>query len=474
MEGKILDQETTADHSPAKEQIADIKSKRKYDIIVFGASGFIGKHVVMEMGRFSQTYNLTWAIAGRNTDKLQNVLDKLYKTVDGYEDKKIDIIYADVQDIKTVMRMAQITSVVINCIGPYYIFGEVVVKSCVLTSTHYVDITGETLFMEKMACIYNKQAEENHSIIVSALGMTSVPSDLGVEFLYKHFNGELKNVDVYMYLYPSSFVHIFPMCTFIHDGTWISTILHLATKKQRLHYRNLLDELMGITRVKPNVSKIFHRRQTSMQSDNKEWCLAFPEPDQAVVARSIHHAKTIDNLPYNFDVRNYYVFGFLISAVIGSLFYVILSILAALEPIRILFVRFPFLFSMGVASKTGPNKTTMEMSRMSLTLIGHGTTSANPSKDNLKEIAHKDNTATRTTIIKVRAKNPGYGFSSKAVVLGAITILKDHINIPKGGVLTPASAFRNTQYVNRLMDHDAAVFEIESDLVIYGQQSKLI
>jgi len=43
------------------------------------------------------------------------------------------------------MRMAQTTSVVINCTGPYYIYGEVVVKSCVLTSTHYVDVTGESL-----------------------------------------------------------------------------------------------------------------------------------------------------------------------------------------------------------------------------------------------------------------------------------------------------------------------------------------
>lgn len=37
--------------------------------------------------------------------------------------------------------------------------------------------------------MYNRQAEENNSIIVSALGMESVPADLGVEFLYKHFNG---------------------------------------------------------------------------------------------------------------------------------------------------------------------------------------------------------------------------------------------------------------------------------------------
>ena len=76
-----------------------------------------------------------------------------------------------------------------------------------------------------------------------------------------------------------------------------------------------------------------------MQRDTKEWCLAFPEPDQAVVARSIHHAKTIDNLPYNFTVRNYMVFGSLISAVLGLFVFVLLSIMATFEPFRILLVR---------------------------------------------------------------------------------------------------------------------------------------
>jgi len=76
-----------------------------------------------------------------------------------------------------------------------------------------------------------------------------------------------------------------------------------------------------------------------MQSDEKQWCLAFPEPDQSVAVRSIHHAKTIDNLPYNFDVRNYFVFGYLVLALIGLFFYVLLAIFATIEPIRILFVR---------------------------------------------------------------------------------------------------------------------------------------
>ncbi|KAL5238734.1 hypothetical protein ACI65C_006144 [Semiaphis heraclei] len=80
MDGKMLDQETTVDRNPAKKPILNIKSKRKHVLIVFGALGFIGKLVIMEIGHFSQTYNLTWAVARHKTDKLQYVLEKLYKT----------------------------------------------------------------------------------------------------------------------------------------------------------------------------------------------------------------------------------------------------------------------------------------------------------------------------------------------------------------------------------------------------------
>lgn len=62
--------------------------------------------------------------------------------------EKIDIIYADVQDFKTIIEMTKCTSVIINCVGPYYLYGEIVVKHCVLNSTHYVDVTGESLVSE--------------------------------------------------------------------------------------------------------------------------------------------------------------------------------------------------------------------------------------------------------------------------------------------------------------------------------------
>jgi len=59
------------------------------------------------------------------------------------------------------------------------------------------------------------------------------------------------------------------------------------------------------------------------------------------------------------------------------------------------------LFSFGIATKTGPNEKILKNSRMSLTLIGHGTTSVKPPTAILKEIKPKDNTSTRKTIIKV-------------------------------------------------------------------------
>lgn len=43
--------------------------------------------------------------------------------------------------------------------------------------------------MEKMAFLYNSKAEDNDSLIISALGMESVPADIGIDYLYDNFNG---------------------------------------------------------------------------------------------------------------------------------------------------------------------------------------------------------------------------------------------------------------------------------------------
>lgn len=45
---------------------------RKYDIVVFGASGLTGQYVIEELANY--TKDIKWSIAGRNIDKLKSAL----------------------------------------------------------------------------------------------------------------------------------------------------------------------------------------------------------------------------------------------------------------------------------------------------------------------------------------------------------------------------------------------------------------
>ncbi|XP_050531063.1 saccharopine dehydrogenase-like oxidoreductase isoform X2 [Daktulosphaira vitifoliae] len=396
----------------------DITRKRLYDIVVLGASGYTGKYVVRVVAHLSKKYNFSWAVAGRNKNLLQSVLNSIYESIDGYKDKIIDIIPVDLKDFKCVQLMTKITSVVINCVGPYYLYGEIVVKSCVSQGTHYVDVTGESLFMDKMAYMYNNEAEKNGSIIVNALGMESVPADLGVDYLFQKFNGNLTSIDIYMKLGSKS--SKFNTDVKMHDGTWKSIIYHLATGNERLRIRNLLDKSIGMTtRPKPNISKILHKQEISKRS---QWCLPMPEPDQAVIARSLNYSKIVEKRTINCEVRNYIVIGSLIMAVVNLFLCVLLSCLVLIPPLKTLFVNFPKIFSLGIASEQGPSEKNNENSFVSFTFIGKGDISI--------KNTNKQNDSTNTIILKIKASNPGYGFASKAVVLGAVTLLQD--NIPKG------------------------------------------
>ena len=55
-------------------------SIRKYDIIIFGATGFTGKHVLEEIvntnnSGFSESFS--WAVSGRSSEKLDQILKEM-------------------------------------------------------------------------------------------------------------------------------------------------------------------------------------------------------------------------------------------------------------------------------------------------------------------------------------------------------------------------------------------------------------
>jgi short subunit dehydrogenase-like uncharacterized protein len=66
-------------------------------------------------------------------------------------------------------------------------YGEPVVKACVEGGTHYVDINGETEFVERMYLKYNQLATEAKVSIVSTCGFDCIPSEMGLAFMKEQF-----------------------------------------------------------------------------------------------------------------------------------------------------------------------------------------------------------------------------------------------------------------------------------------------
>ena len=47
------------------------------------------------------------------------------------------------------------------------------VKECVKTSTHHIDVSGEPEYLEKMQFLYNEKAIETNTFIVGSCGKTT-------------------------------------------------------------------------------------------------------------------------------------------------------------------------------------------------------------------------------------------------------------------------------------------------------------
>lgn len=55
----------------------------------------------------------------------------------------IKVIVADVGDYDSLKTMCSQGRVLLNCCGPYRLYGEPVVRAAIEAKTHYIDITGE-------------------------------------------------------------------------------------------------------------------------------------------------------------------------------------------------------------------------------------------------------------------------------------------------------------------------------------------
>lgn len=162
--------------------------EKNLDIIVFGATSFVGKLVceylvrnygVNGEGGAITVERTTWGIAGRSESKLAELRRFLGS-------KHLPIIVADAASEPDLHAMCTQSRVIVSTVGPYALYGTPLVKVCAETGTDYCDLTGEPQWIRQMIRTYESVARSTGARIVHSCGFDSIPSDMGAWFLQQH------------------------------------------------------------------------------------------------------------------------------------------------------------------------------------------------------------------------------------------------------------------------------------------------
>ena len=120
----------------------------KYDVVVYGASGFTGSIVAQYLATHPQAPS--FALAGRNPDRLRAVAQGL-TGIEKNRLESIGFIEANSENEDSLRAMAQQAGAVINMVGPYSLYnGFGVARAAAEAGAGYVDLTGESFVYHRM------------------------------------------------------------------------------------------------------------------------------------------------------------------------------------------------------------------------------------------------------------------------------------------------------------------------------------
>ncbi|KAF6760297.1 Saccharopine dehydrogenase-domain-containing protein [Ephemerocybe angulata] len=137
------------------------------DILVLGATGFTGRLITRYLTSHRQKSLFRLALGCAKLVEDEKVAEK----VD-------ELVTVDVSNFESLERAVKKTRIIINTVGPFWLYGTPVVAACVRNNVHYVDLTGESTWIKRIIAEYDFAATKNHTIIVPSCGYDSVPSDI--------------------------------------------------------------------------------------------------------------------------------------------------------------------------------------------------------------------------------------------------------------------------------------------------------
>ncbi|KAG1458696.1 hypothetical protein G6F46_002048 [Rhizopus delemar] len=419
---------------------------KKFDVTVFGATGLTGKHIVRHIFQLATDNpnllpsNFNWAIAGRNEENLEAIVQEMLQAYAQASINPPSVLVASVTQRENLDNITGQTKVLINAVGPFRFMGEYVVRSCVEQGCHYVDVTGEPEFVERMQRTYHEKAVSNRVTIVHSCGFDSVPTDMGVLYTKKLYTEKG--------WVPSQIEMFFKM----HTGE-AGMRGGYATYESAVHgfgSAELLREIRKASMLKklgaPVGSRLkFHKGVTKDKEYGYHVPFVFADPSIVRLSQQIFltgYANTSDNnesIPPTVQFTAYLLLPSLWAVVLYMFYGFIFSFLAGSHWGRQLLLKHPKFFSAGLFGREHPSQTQLDQTSFEVILRSKGYEQV-PIDDKMQP--------TKSLKVVVRGPEPGYVATPRLVLQSALVLLQ-HERVPCG-VFTPSTAFWQTDLIQRL------------------------
>jgi short subunit dehydrogenase-like uncharacterized protein len=393
-----------------------MKSSSKFDIVVYGATGFTGQLVAEYLAsHYKADSNLKWAMAGRSLDKLKSVRDAIGAPAD------TPLIVADASDAASLQAMVDQTKSIVTTVGPYLLYGNELVAACAASGTDYFDLCGETTWMRRMIDAHEATARRSGARIVFSCGYDSLPFELGVfcceEAAKKMLGAPVSRVKGRIRAMKGTF----------SGGTAASgrALFEAAARDPSL--LALMRDPFSLT---PGFQgpKQPPGNKPMLDEDLQAWVTPFFMAN--INTRNVHRSNMLMGFPYSRD------------------------------------------FVYDEMQITGPGEEGEALARRILAASNKMATSAipkpgeGPSKEE-REAGYYDllfvGIASDGRQVRASVKgdrDPGYGSTSKMISECAICLLRDTPDVP-AGFWTPGAAMQH-KLIKRLVDHAGLTFAVES------------
>ena len=417
--------------------------KRAYTVVLYGATSFVGQITAHYLAQFlteqkpneDASHSVTWAIAGRDEDKLKKLQDEIVSK-QGNKADKVAIIIANSNDEASLDAMTKQTQVLISTVGPYLKYGEPLIKSCAQNGTDYVDLTGEAIFIKDMLDKYQDTAKQSGARIVNSCGFDSIPSDLGVYFTQQQAQDKFNQACETIHMRVKAAKGGVSGGTIASMGTIFEEVGEdKARRKQVANPYLLNDDTDAPTTRQKNISK------PEYDDDHKRWLAPFV---MAVMnTRIVHRTNQLLSYEYGREFK-YDEAMWMQDGVKGKLMSYGLSAGLLGFASAMMFKPSRELLSKHVLPKSGSGPSKSEQENGFFDIRFFGTT------------AKQDTINTKVT----GDRDPGYGSTSRMLAQSALCLAQDISQEDvAGGFWTPATAMGD-KLIQRLEEHAGLSFEI--------------